>query len=123
MRGRSLSGTRALHILSSLRTRNISVICAMSKSGIAKYVKQTCAFNTTLFNNFLGTLQDHAANLQIGHVVIIEDNVPFYKSISICVSVQNQGNQIMFLSPYSPFSNQIENGFSKLKHGIRHKKT
>ena len=121
-RGRSLKGTRAVHIVHGLRARNISVCCAMSKSGIVKFVKQTCAFQTTSFNNFIETIQDDAETLQIGPIVIFMDNVPFHKSTCIRESVQNRGNKIMFLPPYSPFLNPIENMFSKWKQSIRQRR-
>ena len=35
---------------------------------------------------------------------------------------ENRGNKIMFLSPYSPFLNPIENMFSKWKQSIRQRK-
>ena len=39
-RGRSLRGTRAVHIVPGLRARNIFVCCAMLKSEITKFLKQ-----------------------------------------------------------------------------------
>ena len=69
-RDRSLKGTRAVQVVPGLRSRNISVCCAMSKSGIAKYLPQTSAFNTILFYNFIEMLQDHIESLNIGAVVL-----------------------------------------------------
>ena len=50
------------------------------------------------------------------------DNVPFHKYVSIRVSVENRGNLIMFLPPYSPFLNPIENMFTKWKQFIRQRR-
>ena len=77
-RGISLRGTKAVHVVTGLRARNIYVCCAMSKSGMTKFLKQTCAFNTTSFYSFFDTLQDHSETLQICSVVIM-GNVPFHK--------------------------------------------
>ena len=93
-RGRSLWRTRPVHIVPGL---NISVCCVMLKSGIIKFLEKTCAFNATSFYSYIDTLQNHAETLQIGSVVIIMDNVPCHKSVSILESVENRGNLIMFL--------------------------
>jgi len=118
-RGRSLRGKRAVHIVPGLRSRNISVCCGMSKSGILKYVVQNSPFNTITFQKYIDMLMDNIENLQMGIVVIVMDNVPFHKSISIRQSIENRGNRVLLLPPYSPFLNPIENLFSKWKQHIR----
>ncbi|KAF7685745.1 hypothetical protein CDIK_3506, partial [Cucumispora dikerogammari] len=52
-RERSLVGTRAVHNVTSIRSRNISVCCSMNKRGIFKYSTQTRPFNTDTFLNFI----------------------------------------------------------------------
>ena len=47
------------------------------------------------------------------------DNVPFHKSTSIRQFIENLGNRLLLLPPYSPFLNLIENMFSKWKQHIR----
>ena len=91
----------------------------MSKSGITKYLPQTSAFNTILFYNFIKILQDHIESLNIGVVFFVIDNVPFHKSTSIRQVIENRGNRLLLLPPYSPFLNPIENMFSKWKPHIR----
>jgi len=98
-RGRSLKGTRVVQVVPGLRSRNLSVCCAMSKSKIAKYLPQTFAFNTILFYNFIDILQDHIESLNIGSFVFVMDKLPFHKSNSIRQVIENRGNRLLLLQP------------------------
>lgn len=118
-RGRSLAGTPAVHVVSGLRTRNISVCCAMTKNGIVKYSSQTSAFKTSTFADFIDSLLDYITSVNISKAVIIMDNVPFHKSQIIKEKFNNENRLLLFLPPYSPFLNPIENMFSKWKLMIK----
>lgn len=118
-RGRSLHGSNAVQKVSALRTRNISVCCAISKNGISKYYAQTTAFNTNNFTTFISSLMDYIATERPGRSVIIMDNVPFHKSKGVKEIIEGNDHIIQFLPPYSPFLNPIENMFSKWKQSIR----
>lgn len=117
--GRSLKGCRAVHTVSQLRARNISVCCAMNKYTILKYHVQTVPYNTMNFKSFVQNLISDIASLGYGPSVLIMDNVPFHKSNTIRDVVEDNGHEILFLPPYSPFCNPIENMFSKWKQSIR----
>lgn len=118
-KGRSLRGTRAIQIVSQLRARNISVCCAMNKNTIFKYHAQTTSYNIVTFQSFVESLITDIESLGYGHSVLIMDNVPFHKSLVIRQMVEDRGHQLLFLPPYSPFCNPIENMFSKWKQNIR----
>ena len=47
------------------------------------------------------------------------DNVAFHKSYRIREVIENSGNHVLFIPPYSPDFNPIEEVFSKLKFYIR----
>lgn len=118
-RGRSPSGTPAVHVVSGIRTRNISICCAMTRNGIVKYDSQTSAFKTSTFADFIDSLLDYM-KLNIPNGVVIMDNVPFHKSHIIKEKFENNENvKLLFLPPYSPFLNPIENMFSKWKLMVR----
>ena len=56
--------------------------------------------------------------LQIGDVVVM-DNLPAHKTSGVRDAIENAGAKLMFLPPYSPDFNPIENAFSKLKAMLR----
>ncbi len=47
------------------------------------------------------------------------DNVSFHKSQIISQKFLGAGHRIMFLPPYSPFLNPIENVFAQWKQNVR----
>jgi transposase len=51
--------------------------------------------------------------------IVIADNLSSHKSQTVQAMLKAQGNQILFLPPYSPDLNPIEMAFSKLKTLIR----
>lgn len=118
-RGRSARGTRAVQVVAAIRTRNISLMCAMSKRGIFHYSHQPRAFNTETFKASIDTLIINLAEEGIQNAVLILDNVAFHKAQIVREVVERSGHTLMFLPPYSPFLNPIENMFSKWKEAVR----
>lgn len=55
--------------------------------------------------------------LEIGEVVIM-DNLPAHKTAGVRDAIERAGARRMFLPPYSPDFNPIENAFSKLINAI-----
>jgi transposase len=58
--------------------------------------------------------------LQPGDVVVM-DNLPAHKTAGVRYAIEAVGARLMFLPPYSPDFNPIENAFSKLKALLRAK--
>jgi transposase len=56
--------------------------------------------------------------LQEGDIVIL-DNLPAHKSPAAEQAIRERGAWLMFLPPYSPDLNPIEQVFAKLKHLVR----
>ena len=59
-----------------------------------------------------------APTLKPGDVVIL-DNLPAHKGPAIRQAIEGTGASLLFLPPYSPDFNPIENAFSKLKALLR----
>ena len=59
-----------------------------------------------------------APTLRKGDVVML-DNLPAHKISAVREAVEATGAQLLFLPPYSPDFNPIENAFSKLKALLR----
>jgi len=56
--------------------------------------------------------------LKRGDVVIL-DNLPAHKSVAPREAIEARGARLLFLLPYSPDFNPIENAFAKLKALLR----
>ena len=59
-----------------------------------------------------------APTLKRGDVVIL-DNLPAHKSVAAREAVEARGARLLFLPPYSPDFNPIENAFAKFKSRLR----
>jgi len=118
-KGRSLRGTNAIKIVPGLRSRNISICCCISKIGIATCKMQKSPFNTDSFVDYIKSLLEWIGREKPGKSVLIMDNVPFHKNSGIRTMIEVKGHDLLYLPPYSPFLNPIENMFSKWKQAVR----
>jgi transposase len=53
--------------------------------------------------------------------IVIMDNLSSHKSIAVRDAIRAKGARLLFLPPYSPDLNPIEQSFSKIKHWMRMK--
>jgi transposase len=53
--------------------------------------------------------------------IVVMDNLPAHKAAGVRDAIETVGARLMFLPPYSPDFNPIENAFSKLKTLLRAK--
>ena len=53
--------------------------------------------------------------------VVIMDNLPAHKSAGVRDAIEAAGARLLYLPPYSPDFNPIENAFAKLKALLRAK--
>ena len=68
---------------------------------------------------FLGYVEQVLApTLACGDVVVM-DNLPAHKGAAVKEAIEATGARLLFLPPYSPDFNPIENAFSKLKALLR----
>lgn len=92
-----------------------SLIMAISNEGIIHYeLLKIKGINKELFKSFLETLLKGIKNKYI-----LMDNVNFHKCKEIKEIITNSGNNVIFIPPYSPEYNPIEEVFSQLKNYIR----
>jgi transposase len=59
-----------------------------------------------------------APNLRAGDIVIM-DNLPAHKVGGVRAAIEARGAELLYLPPYSPDLNPIENAFAKLKAHVR----
>ena len=79
-RGRAKVGEAARIVKPLIRSRNISVMAAIARSGVVHYEILDGHGNSERFRQFLHGLQEHCQELGIGDAVVIMDNFPILLS-------------------------------------------
>jgi transposase len=113
--GRSLRGKIAHVETSNLRTKNLSLCGVINKNGVYLFEVLDNPYNTEKFVSFITNFMQHLTRDGFLNCKIVMDNVAFHKVGSIRNIIEESGHSIVFLPPYSPFLNPIENVFSKWK--------
>lgn len=113
--GRSKRGQRVGQAIASQHRQRLSVMGAMTVAGVGKLLTCDGAVNGEIFEIFL---EEVVAALHSGDVVVM-DNVAFHKRACLKEKMEAVGAKVLFLSPYSPDFNPIENLWSKLKTIMR----
>ncbi|KRH93137.1 hypothetical protein M153_14410002817, partial [Pseudoloma neurophilia] len=75
--------------------------------------------NIETFLIFLQQLFSHFERDGLRNQIIVIDNVRFHHSSNIRELILRAGHRLLYLPPYSPFLNPIENLFSKWKEIIQ----
>lgn len=95
-------------------SRPKSVICLTSCDRVVNYTWSYSAINTaTLLEFLMVSLHGYA-----GYYIIL-DNVAFHKSHRVHKLFQDFGVTPIFIDPYCPYQNPIEEVFANVKHKIR----
>ena len=114
---RAPRGQRAYAQQPKGRGKNLSIIGAMSlKAGFLEGLSFTGGTTGDVFLWFIETLLSPV--LWPGAVVVM-DNLPAHKVDGVCQAIEAVGARLLYLSPYSPDFNPIENLWSKLKGHLR----
>jgi transposase len=117
--GRAPAGTRANVATTALRTKNYSLCAALTWQSVALFEVQNHPYNKLSFEAFLLKLVIQLQTQQVQGATFILDNVAFHRSSEIAALVRAHGHSLLFLPPYSPFLNPIENAFSQWKQHVR----
>jgi transposase len=118
-KGRSLAGTPAVATVPSLRTKNYSLCAAYNINSMIMFEVRDRAYNTEYYLEFIGRLIEVFQQFDIMNAIIIADNVPFHHAQVVVNTIEVHGHRMLFLPPYSPFLNPIENVFSEWKSLVR----
>lgn len=113
-RGYSQRGQRLTIATSrTVRRRKFTLLMAVAQTGIVHYKILDHNCKKPDFVQFIGEL-----NVRPGAVLLM-DNVAFHHSKETAAAVQNKGCTQLFIPPYSPDFNAIENIFGVAKQAFR----
>ena len=116
LRGRALRGERCRAGVPHGHWKTTTFTGALRLSGMTAPFVYDGAMNGAVFRAYVE--QVLAPTLMPGDVVIM-DNLPAHKAAGVREIIERAGAELLFLPPYSPDFNPIENAFAKLKAMLR----
>ena len=114
--GRAPKGARVYDAVPQNYGENITLLGALSLSGVEALMTVNGATDSDIFLVFVGEVL--APTLRAGDVVIW-DNLGAHRSQVVREAVESRGATVIFLPPYSPDMNPIERCWSKIKTYLR----
>ena len=114
--GRAFGGDRAIGSVPSNYGTKTSVIAAMGLRGIVATMTIIGSIDGPAFDGYVKSFL--VSQLKKGDVIIL-DNYKVHLSKFAKELIESVGAEIIFLPPYSPDLNPIENCFSKVKSVLR----
>lgn len=117
--GRGAPGMRVVETVPQNYGENISMLAAISLSGIAAPMTISGAVDGLVFLAYIERVL--CPTLAAGDVVVM-DNLPAHKVGRVRELIQGCGAQLLYLPPYSPDLNPIEKCWSKIKTYLRQAK-
>ena len=116
LHGRCPRGQRLIDLTPAGHYRNSTLMSGMRLDGIVAPMLLDGPVNGEAFAGYVE--QCLAPALAPGDILII-DNLPAHKSVRVTAAVAGAGCVLVYLPPYSPDLNPIENMWSKVKASIR----
>jgi len=117
--GRSAKGTPATKIVKRIRSTNYSIASAMNNESLYFFEIQNKPYNSEDYSDFLNKLIENFLLDNINEAYLIMDNVRFHKTHLVKNLIESHGHYAIFLPPYSPFLNPIENLFNQWKNIVK----
>jgi transposase len=114
--GRAPQGLRLVQAVPRNRGRVTTILGALSTVGMVAHMTVDGGTRGEVFERFV--LEHLVPVLQPGQVVVW-DNLAAHKQRSVRQAIEAKGGQVVFLPPYSPEFNPIEEAWSKLKTLLR----
>lgn len=113
---RALKGKRAYGTRPQKRGKNVSMLSAVTLTGVLTFFNVWGATDGITFEAFI--VRKLVPSLWKGACVVL-DNCSIHKGKEVEKAIQNAGGQVIYLSPYSPDFSPIENCWSKIKRLLR----
>jgi transposase len=115
-RGRALCGERLRAAIPHGHWKTTTFVAGLRLSGMVAPMVLDGPINGQAFQAYVD--QVLVPELRSGDIVIM-DNLGSHKGASVRVAIEAAGAKLLYLPPYSPDFNPIENAFSKLKALLR----
>ena len=96
--------------------KTMTFIAGLRQNGVTAPFILDGAMNGPLFLVYVERVL--VPTLNKGDIVIM-DNLPVHKVVGVRKAIENAGAKLIYLPPYSPDLNPIEQAFSKLKNLLR----
>ena len=116
LRGRSPKGTRLIASAPHGHWQTSTFLAGLRHDGLTAPAVFAGAINGELFTAYVA--QVLAPTLSPGDIVVL-DNLASHKVKGVRELIEARGASLMFLPPYSPDLNPIEQAFAKFKQLIR----
>jgi hypothetical protein len=98
------------------RGRNTTLLASMSCGGMGGAMAVEGSTNREVFEAYV--VHALAATLEAGQLVIM-DNLSAHKPARVGELIESRGCELIYLPPYSPDFNPIEEAFAKVKGMLR----
>ena len=112
----SRRGERAHCAVPRNREKNITLLSSMSVKGMGPSLAVAGANTAAVFEAYVQKVL--APTLRPGQIVVM-DNLSAHKGARVRELIEEGGAMLLYLPPYSPELNPIEEAFSKVKHTLR----
>ncbi|MCO7726451.1 IS630 family transposase [Brucella intermedia] len=116
LRGRAIRGERCRAGVPHGHWKTTTFTGALRLTGMTAPFVYDGAMNGNVFLAYIE--QVLLPTLRPGDIVVM-DNLPAHKTAGVREAIERMGAKLLFLPPYSPDFNPIENAFSKLKAMLR----
>ena len=113
--GRSEVGSSPRKIVRSLRSRNYSISAAINKDSVLFFKTINESYNGERYGEFFDDLFAKLYERNITNQILILDNCSIHKVQDVRTKIAQAGHSCIFLPPYSPQLNPVEEAFSKWK--------
>jgi transposase len=114
--GRALQGQRLVEAIPHGHWKTTTFVGALRTTGLSAPMVIDGAMTGDLFVAYVEQIL--VPELRSGDIVVV-DNLVCHKREAARAAIEQVGAQLIFLPPYSPDLNPIENAFSKLKRLLR----
>jgi len=118
-RGWAPRGKRARQVKRFHRGQRFQILPAYTQDGILHFLVYEGSTDTEIFEAFIETLLPYCGRWPDPKSVLIMDNASFHHSEKIQQLCDDAGVVLLYLPPYSPDLNPIEEFFGELKMYIR----
>ena len=109
-------GERARCWVPRNRGKNTTLLASMTTEGMGPCVAVVGATTRVVFETYVERLL--APVLSLGQVIMMDD-LGAHKGAKVRELIEERGCQLLYLPPYSPDFNPIEEAFSKIKGALR----